>query len=193
MFLRIVPIRRPSGKVVHYVQLVESYYDRGKIKQRTIANLERWELLAPHVDRLVKLLKGEQRKTMTEEKHLSAVEAVGAYKELSQVEWVFRKLKDVLETRPIYHHDPRAVPGPCLCCCLGLLARPTLGEKAKASQAPLFHRRGLDSPPYRPRRRGRGWRHQTPRGHGRKPTGPSDPFRPENQLLRALEIQKKNL
>ncbi|CAI9085883.1 hypothetical protein A7K72_10420 [Candidatus Methylacidiphilum fumarolicum] len=69
------------------------------------------------------------------------------YKELSQVEWVFRKLKDVLETRPIYHHDPRAVPGPCLCCCLGLLARPTLGEKAKASQAPLFHRRGLDSPP----------------------------------------------
>ncbi|WP_048814750.1 transposase, partial [Candidatus Methylacidiphilum fumarolicum] len=109
MFLRIVPIRRPSKKKVHYVRLVESYYNRGKIKQQTIANLRRRKLLAPHVDQLVELLKGEPRKTMTEEKHLSAVEAVGAYKELSQVERAFRKLKDVLEMRPIYHHDPQRV------------------------------------------------------------------------------------
>ena len=59
MFLRIVPIRRPSGKVDRYVRLVESYYDRGKIKQRTVANLGRKELLAPHLDRLVELL-GEE-------------------------------------------------------------------------------------------------------------------------------------
>ncbi|TFE71393.1 hypothetical protein A7K72_11080, partial [Candidatus Methylacidiphilum fumarolicum] len=63
MFLRIVPIRRPSGKVDQYVRLVESYYDGGKIKQRTIANLGRKELLAPHVDRLVELLRGEPPKT----------------------------------------------------------------------------------------------------------------------------------
>ncbi|CAI9085214.1 hypothetical protein A7K73_06930 [Candidatus Methylacidiphilum fumarolicum] len=59
MFLRIVPIRRPSGKVDQNVLLVESYYDGGKIKQRTIAYLGRKELLAPHVDRLVELLRGE--------------------------------------------------------------------------------------------------------------------------------------
>ncbi|WP_208527509.1 hypothetical protein, partial [Candidatus Methylacidiphilum fumarolicum] len=55
------------------VQRGESYYDRGKIKQRTIANLERWELLAPHVDRLVELLKGEQRKITERNKIVSAV------------------------------------------------------------------------------------------------------------------------
>ena len=61
MFLRIVPIRRPSGRVDRYVRLVESYYERGKVKQRTVANLGRKELLAPHLDKLVELL-GEPRK-----------------------------------------------------------------------------------------------------------------------------------
>jgi hypothetical protein len=71
--------------------------------------------------------------------------------------------------RPIYHHDPRAAPGPYLCCRFGLFARTIFGEKAEVSQAPLFQPRSLDltselSTDARGGRRG----HQTPRGHCRK-------------------------
>src|SRR5215472_886998 len=39
----------------------------------------------------------------TEEPHLSALQAVALYKELSEVERAFANLKDVLDMRPIYH------------------------------------------------------------------------------------------
>jgi transposase len=42
----------------------------------------------------------------TEEFDLSAVQAVEAYKDLSEVERSFRELKDLVEMRPIYHHRP---------------------------------------------------------------------------------------
>ena len=45
----------------------------------------------------------------TEELDLSAVQAVEAYKELSEVERGFRELKDLIEMRPIYHHRPKRV------------------------------------------------------------------------------------
>src|SRR6516225_7697054 len=42
----------------------------------------------------------------TEEFDLNAVQAVEAYKDLSEVERSFRQLKDLVEMRPIYHHRP---------------------------------------------------------------------------------------
>ena len=39
----------------------------------------------------------------TEERDLSPVQAVQLYKQLSEVERVFRILKDIIEMRPIYH------------------------------------------------------------------------------------------
>ena len=45
----------------------------------------------------------------TEELDFSAVQAVEAYKELSEVERGFRELKDLIEMRPIYHHRPKRV------------------------------------------------------------------------------------
>ncbi len=45
----------------------------------------------------------------TEELDLSAVPAVQAYKELSEVERGFRELKDLIEMRPIYHQQPKPV------------------------------------------------------------------------------------
>ncbi len=41
----------------------------------------------------------------TEEQGLTPVEAVAAYKELSEVERAFRLLKDVIELRPLYHRS----------------------------------------------------------------------------------------
>ncbi|CAI9085184.1 hypothetical protein A7K93_10805 [Candidatus Methylacidiphilum fumarolicum] len=53
---------------------MESYYDRGKIKQRPIANLLAEELLALHVDWLVELWRKEPRK-MTGNLEKESVEA----------------------------------------------------------------------------------------------------------------------
>ncbi len=47
----------------------------------------------------------------TEEQGLTPVEAVEAYKDLSDVEMAFRSLKDVIEMRPIYHRDDGRVKG----------------------------------------------------------------------------------
>src|SRR6266852_8896130 len=41
----------------------------------------------------------------TEERNLSAAEAVTAYKQLNEVERGFSHLKDMLELRPVYHHS----------------------------------------------------------------------------------------
>ena len=44
----------------------------------------------------------------TDDRHLTAIEAVSCYKELNTVEQGFRDLKDVIDMRPIYHKsDPR--------------------------------------------------------------------------------------
>jgi transposase len=45
----------------------------------------------------------------TEELDLSAVQAVEAYKDLSEIERSFRQLKDLVEMRPIYHRRPKRV------------------------------------------------------------------------------------
>ncbi len=43
------------------------------------------------------------------------------YKELWQVEALFRSLKSVLDTRPIYHQSDAAIRGHVFCSFLGLL------------------------------------------------------------------------
>jgi hypothetical protein len=59
MFLRTVKARSSGSGAVHeYLRLVEAYWERGRSKQRVVANLGRKDLLAPHVDRLVGLLGG---------------------------------------------------------------------------------------------------------------------------------------
>lgn len=59
MFLRI--IRAASGGVQHeYLRLVEAYRDHGKTKHRTVANLGRKDLLAPHADSLLRVLTGRE-------------------------------------------------------------------------------------------------------------------------------------
>ena len=68
----------------------------------------------------------------TEEKELSAQEAVAAYKELSEVERAFRNLKDVIELRPIYHRTEERVRGHILVAALAFLLERALEKKLKA-------------------------------------------------------------
>src|SRR3954454_18250924 len=56
MYLRAVKVRSSSGAVNQYVRVVEAYRDNGKVKQRTVADLGRMDLLAEIFPKLRRLL-----------------------------------------------------------------------------------------------------------------------------------------
>jgi len=56
MYLRTVTAKGPGGARYQYLRLVEAYWEDGRAKQRIVANLGRKDVLAPHVDTLVRLL-----------------------------------------------------------------------------------------------------------------------------------------
>jgi len=56
MYLRTVKVRSSSGTVNEYVRVVEAYRESGKVKQRTLADLGRKDLLAEILPKLQRLL-----------------------------------------------------------------------------------------------------------------------------------------
>jgi len=56
MYLRTVKVRSSNGTVNEYVRVVEAYRDNGKVKQRTLADLGRMDLLAEMFPKLRRLL-----------------------------------------------------------------------------------------------------------------------------------------
>jgi transposase len=73
----------------------------------------------------------------TEEAHLSAIEAVAAYKELNEVERGFAHPKGWLEVRPIYHHWPRRVEAHVFVATLAFLLDRAMEKKLGAAGSPL--------------------------------------------------------
>ena len=69
----------------------------------------------------------------TEERHLSAVEAVSAYKELNEVERGFSHLKDLLELRPVYHQSDARVEAHVFVAALALLLDRALEKSLQAA------------------------------------------------------------
>jgi len=61
MYLRIVKAAGGAGATYEYVRLVESYREGNKTKQRVVFNLGRRDILAEHLDGLIRLLRGEPR------------------------------------------------------------------------------------------------------------------------------------
>ena len=76
MYLRVTKVKRADGRVDEYVRLVESYWNDGIPGHRVICNLGRKELLAPHTDALMRILKGEKPSAASS---ALAVDAVGAW------------------------------------------------------------------------------------------------------------------
>jgi transposase len=77
----------------------------------------------------------------TEEVDLSAVQAVEAYKDLSEVERSFRELKELVEMRPIYHHRPNRVRAHIFVAALAFLLARALEKKLKAAGVPMSRAR----------------------------------------------------
>jgi transposase len=69
----------------------------------------------------------------SEEADLSAVEAVRAYKELSEVERAFSSLKDVIEMRPIHHRTADRVQAHIFVASLALLIHRAIEKKLKSA------------------------------------------------------------
>lgn len=80
----------------------------------------------------------------TEEKNLSATEAVEIYKDLSEVERAFRQLKDVIEMRPIYHQKPHRVEAHVFIAALAFLIDRALEKKLKAAGSDLSSKEAWD-------------------------------------------------
>ena len=81
----------------------------------------------------------------TEELDLSAVQAVEAYKELSEVERGFRELKDLIEMRPIYHQRPNRVRAHIFVAALAFLLDRALEKKLKAAGVPMSSAQALEA------------------------------------------------
>jgi transposase len=69
----------------------------------------------------------------TEERNLSAVEAVSAYKQLNEVERGFSHLKDLLELRPVYHQSDARVEAHVFVAALALLLDRALEKSLQAA------------------------------------------------------------
>jgi transposase len=63
MFLRTVKVPSSNGSVNQYVRVVEAYRQDGKVKQRTIADLGRKDVLTALLPQLQRLLLGQPRLT----------------------------------------------------------------------------------------------------------------------------------
>ena len=61
MYLRTVKVPSSNGSVNEYVRVVEAYRERGKVKQRTIADLGRKDVLTALLPQLERLLRGQPR------------------------------------------------------------------------------------------------------------------------------------
>ncbi len=53
MFVRVIRAQGPKGVKYEYLRLVEAFRQDGKTKHRTILNLGRKDLIAPHLDQLI--------------------------------------------------------------------------------------------------------------------------------------------
>ena len=58
MYVRTVKVPSSNGTVNEYVRIVESYREDGKVKQRTIADLGRKDVLQDLLPQLERVLKG---------------------------------------------------------------------------------------------------------------------------------------
>jgi hypothetical protein len=66
---------------------------------------------------------------LTTDTMLSAEAVALKYKELWQVERVFRDMKSILETRPVYHQNDAAIAGHVFCSFLALVLRKELEQR----------------------------------------------------------------
>lgn len=69
MFVRTVKVKGKDGVAQEYVRLVEAYWEGGRSKQRIVLSLGRKDLIAPHLDSLIRIIRGESVPALVEADH----------------------------------------------------------------------------------------------------------------------------
>lgn len=72
MYARVQKIKRPNGQVDEYVQILESYREGGKVRQKVIANLGNKKILKNQLSSLLKILKPSLLDSQSIEPQVSA-------------------------------------------------------------------------------------------------------------------------
>jgi transposase len=72
----------------------------------------------------------------TDDPGIDAVETVGIYKQLSDVEWAYRDLKDVIRMRPVYHKTDDRAMAHLFVATLALFLKRTLEHKLAEAGLP---------------------------------------------------------
>ncbi len=81
----------------------------------------------------------------TSEKNLTALDAVAMYKQLTEVERGFRRLKDVLSMRPVYHQVEPRVRAHIFVAALGLLLQTLLQHRLDQAEVDLSAEHALQA------------------------------------------------
>ncbi len=87
-YVRSLKVKSSSGALHHYLKIVESVREQGKVKQRVIANLGNVKVLSPHIKAIVQgLLQacGETKLSFAEDGRLVAVREYGVRYVVEQV------------------------------------------------------------------------------------------------------------
>lgn len=88
-------------------------------------------------EKLKKASRYDGKWVLTANTTLSARKVALKYKQLWMVEDMFRSMKTLVETRPIYHQSDEAIRGHVFCSFLALLLRKELGDRLKANGCDL--------------------------------------------------------
>jgi len=83
-------------------------------------------------DKVVEEARYDGKWVLTTNTELSASEAALKYKQLWMVEDIFRSMKSLLETRPIYHRSDETIRGHVFCSFLALVLRKELEDRLAA-------------------------------------------------------------
>jgi transposase len=97
MFIRSIKVRGSSGVIHEYVRIVESVWERGRVKQKVVANLGRRDVLSTVLPMLNRFLRGEEDDAATLGEQLASpgsVEALdaGTWGPMLVVRHLFEKL-----------------------------------------------------------------------------------------------------
>jgi transposase len=94
MFIRSIKVRGSSGVIHEYVRIVESVWERGRVKQKVVANLGRRDVLSSVLPMLNRFLRGEEDDATKLGEQLGSVEALdaGTWGPMLVVRHLFEKL-----------------------------------------------------------------------------------------------------
>ncbi|RLC79316.1 MAG: hypothetical protein DRI61_08185 [Chloroflexi bacterium] len=108
-----------------YLLVVENEWVDGKVKQKVLHRLGRLDVLqqSGQLEGLMQSMQrfSEKLAVLTTNTELSAPELALKYKQLWMAEAIFRSMKSLLETRPIFHKCDATIRGHVFCSFLALL------------------------------------------------------------------------